>query len=150
MEVTKPLGYLLGRSMRIFKNQVADEFKERGIELSFEQYVILHMVNSQCDVIQQDLANYLQRDKSVIVRQIDSLIEKNYLIRQINQEDKRKKNLLLTEKGHAMMNEMTQMAIEVSAILLSDVSDDEFQTFKNVLSKIQKNGKNSESNLHNQ
>ena len=150
MEVTKPLGYLLSRSMRMFKNQVAAEFKSRGIELSFEQYVILHMINSQCDLIQQDPANYLQKDKSIIVRQIDSLIEKEYLVRQPNLEDKRKKNILLTEKGLVAMNEITQMAIEVSNRLLHGVSDEEFATFKLVLNKIQENGEKTESNLNNQ
>ena len=91
MEITKPLGYLLSRSMKVFKNQMSAEFRNQNIEVSFEQYVILHMIDSKCDLIQQDLANYLQKDKSLIVRQIDCLIEKQYLVRQVNKEDKRKK-----------------------------------------------------------
>ena len=148
MEITKPLGYLLSRSMKVFKNQMSAEFRNRNIEVSFEQYVILHMINSKCDLIQQDLANYLQKDKSLIVRQIDCLIEKQYLVRQVNKEDKRKKNLTLTSKGLQMMNQMTELALDVSSKLLSGVSDSDYSTFRNVLNKIQENGGSVEEFLN--
>ena len=56
MEEFKSLGYLLGRSLRVFKSQVTEEVKNMDFELSLEQYVILYMINSSCDLIQQDLA----------------------------------------------------------------------------------------------
>jgi len=91
MELNKPLGYMLGRSLRVFKNQLAYEFKDAKIELTFDQFVILHLLNSNNDLIQQDLANQLQKDKSIIVRQINCLLENQYVVRLINKEDKRKK-----------------------------------------------------------
>jgi DNA-binding MarR family transcriptional regulator len=144
MEVVKPLGYILGRSLMIFKNQVAEEFKNSGIELTFEQYVMLHMINSTCDLIQQDLANHLQKDKSLIVRQINCLIEKQYVVRLTNKDDKRKKNLILTEKGIRMMNQMTELALDISRKLLDGISDSDYSTFRNVLYKIQENGGSAE------
>lgn len=150
MEEAKPLGYLLGRSLRIFKNKVAEEFRNKEFELSFEQYVILHMINSNCNLIQQDLAHHLQKDKSIIVRQIDSLIKKQYLVRQTNQKDKRKKNLTLTEKGLEMMNRMTGIAFEVSNKLLSGITESEYLTFCHVLNKIQENGGSVEEFLNSQ
>jgi len=140
MEELKPLGYLLGRSLRVFKGQVAEEVKSMDFELSLEQYVILYMINSSCDLIQQDLANHLQKDKSLIVRQIDGLIEKQYLVRLTNKEDKRKKNLILTPAGLKMMNQMTELVMMVSRKLLSGVSDSDYATFRSVLNKIQENG----------
>lgn len=79
MEEIKTLGYMLGRTLRIFLNQVAIEFKNREIELTFEQFVMLRMIESDPTLIQQDIANHLQKDKSIIVRQLDNLIEKSML-----------------------------------------------------------------------
>jgi DNA-binding MarR family transcriptional regulator len=140
MDELKPLGYLLGRSLRVFKAQVAEEVKSMDFELSLEQYVILYMINSRGDLIQQDLANHLQKDKSLIVRQIDGLIEKQYLVRLTNKEDKRKKNLILTPKGLEKMNQMTELVMMVSRKLLSGVSDSDYAAFRSVLNKIQENG----------
>lgn len=148
MEELKPLGYLLGRSLRVFKCQVAEEVKRMDFELSLEQYVILYMINSSCDLIQQDLANHLQKDKSLIVRQIDGLIEKQYLVRLTNKEDKRKKNLILTSTGLEKMNQMTELVMMVSRKLLSGVSDSEYATFRSVLNKIRRNGGSVEDFLN--
>ena len=148
MEELKSLGYLLGRSLRVFKGQVAEEVKNKDFELSLEQYVILYMINSSGDLIQQDLANHLQKDKSLIVRQIDGLIEKQYLVRLTNKEDKRKKNLILTPKGLEMMNQMNELVMIVSRKLLSGVSDSDYATFRSVLNKIQENGGSGEEFLN--
>jgi len=148
MEELKSLGYLLGRSLRIFKGQVAEEVKNKDFELSLEQYVILYMINSSGDLIQQDLANHLQKDKSLIVRQIDGLIEKQYLVRLTNKEDKRKKNLILTPDGLEKMNQMNELVMVVSRKLLTGVSDSEYVTFRSVLTKIQENGGSVEEFLN--
>ena len=140
MESNKPLGYMLGRSLRVFRNELAFEFKENKIELSFDQFVILHILNSDGDFIQQDLAKQLQKDKSIIVRQINSLLENQYVVRLINKDDKRIKNLILTKKGFEILNQMKGIASELSGRLLTGISDDELEIFRKVLGKIQENG----------
>jgi len=144
MESGKPLGYLLGRSLRIFKNQMVSEFRKMDIELSFDHFVILHLLNSDCQLIQRDLASHLQKDKSIIVRQIDGLLENQFVERLTNKEDKRKKNLILTKKGFDILNQMKDIASEVSGKLLTDVSPDDFVVFQKVLMKIQENGESED------
>lgn len=110
----------------------------------FEQFVILNKLNSNSNVIQQDLANYLQKDKSVIVRQINELLEKEFVTRLVSNEDKRKKNLILTPNGFEILNQLKEIASEVSKQLLSELNETEIAFFLNVLSKIQKNGQADE------
>ncbi len=140
MEGIKPLGYVLGLSLRVFLNQLVVEFRNREIELTFEQFVMLKMIDSNSDLIQQDIANHLQKDKSLIVRQMNGLLEKQYVVRLTNREDKRKKNLLLTPKGTEMMNRITELAFEVSNKLLAGVDEKDEEAFLRVLNKIQENG----------
>lgn len=140
MEEVKPLGYILGLSLRVFLNQVAVEFRNREIELTFEQFVMFRLIDSNSDLIQQDIANHLQKDKSLIVRQMNGLLEKQYVVRLTNREDKRKKNLMLTPKGTEMMNRITELAFEVSNKLLTGVDEKDYEAFRRVLNKIQENG----------
>ena len=140
MEQVKPLGYILGLPLRIFLNQVAVEFRNRDIELTFEQFIMLLMIDSKGDLIQQDIANHLQKDKSIVVRQMNGLIEKEYVVRLPNRTDKRKKNLILTTKGTEIMNKITELNFEVSSKLLSGVDEDDYLAFGRVLNKIQENG----------
>ena len=147
MEEIKPLGDILGLPLRVFLNHVALEFRNREIELTFEQFVMLRMIDSNKELIQQDIANHLQKDKSLIVRQMNGLIEKKYVVRQTNREDKRKKNLILTQKGTEMMNQITELAFEVSNQLLAGVDENDNKAFRRVLNQIQENGGSSEEFL---
>jgi MarR family transcriptional regulator, transcriptional regulator for hemolysin len=140
MESRKPLGYMLGQSLRVFKSQMVSEFKKKEIELSFEQFVILHMLNSNCDLIQRDIATQLQKDKSIIVRQINGLLEKQYIVRLINKNDKRIKNLILTKKGFETLNQVKAIADEISEKLLTGIPEADLEIFRSVLLKIQENG----------
>lgn len=148
MGIDKPLGYLLGLSLRVYKNQMVSECRKQGIELTFEQFVILNMLGSNCSVIQQDLANQFQKDKSVIVRQINGLLDKQLVGRLTNCDDKRKKNLTLTRKGLTILNEMKLIASELSGKLLAGITDHELEVFQNVLNKIQENGCAEEEHLN--
>ena len=128
-----PLGYMLSRSRRVFKHQMAAE-----------QFVILKLLNSNAEFIQQDLADLLQKDKSIIVRHINCLLDHQFVVRLTNKEDKRKKNLTLTNKGIEILNRMNELAVEVSNKLLSGVTESEIEIFKHVLTKIQENGDTEE------
>ena len=139
-----PLGYMLSRSRRVFKHQMAAEFRNKEIGLSFEQFVILKLLNSNAEFIQQDLADLLQKDKSIIVRHINCLLDHQFVVRLTNKEDKRKKNLTLTNKGIEILNRMNELAVEVSNKLLSGVTESEIEIFKHVLTKIQENGDTEE------
>lgn len=149
MEEVHPLGYILGRPLRVFLNQLAIEFRDREIELTFEQFVMLRMIDSNSQLIQQDIAHHLQKDKSLIVRQMNGLIEKGYVVRRANKADKRKKNLTLTTKGTEMMNRITELSFEVSNKLLSGIEVEDYNAFRRVLNKIQENGGSADELLSN-
>jgi DNA-binding MarR family transcriptional regulator len=138
----------LGRPLRVFLNQLAIEFRNKEIELTFEQFVMLRMIDLNDHLIQQDIAHHLQKDKSLIVRQMNGLIEKNYVVRHANKADKRKKNLILTPKGTEMMNRITELSFEVSNKLLSGIEVEDYNAFRRVLNKIQENGGSADELLN--
>ncbi len=140
MESNRQLGYLLNKTLRIFKSQITSEFKNQGIELTFEQFVMLRMLYANCDMIQQDLAHVMQKDKSIIVRQMNGLLDEKYVDRLTNTEDKRKKNLTLTNKGIEILEKIKTISNDLSDKLLSGVTESEYEIFKKVMLKIQENG----------
>ena len=140
MESNRQLGYLLNKTLRIFKSQITTEFRKQGIELTFEQFVMLRMMDLNCDMIQQDLAHVLQKDKSIIVRQMNGLLDEKYVDRLTNTDDKRKKNLTLTSKGIEIVKQLKAISNDLSDKLLAGVTESEYETFKKVMLKIQENG----------
>jgi DNA-binding MarR family transcriptional regulator len=140
MNLETPLGYLLCRARRAYKNKLMMRYKENNIELSLDQFIILHQVGLNEEVTQQELADYLQKDKSIVLRQISALIDKEYVIRFYDKKDKRKKNLLITSEGYKVLEISREVAKSVSGELLSGVRPQELHVFEVVMNKIQKNG----------
>jgi len=136
----KPLGYILGQTKRVYSNKLATKFKENNVELSLELFIILFHIELNEEVTQQQLADNLQKDKSFVMRQINSLRDKKYVARTGNKQDKRKKNLVLTQKGREILELTKSMARSVSEELLFGVSDDEQLAFERVIDVVWKNG----------
>jgi len=136
----KPLGYILGQTKRVYSNKLLARFKENNVELSLDLFIILFQFDLNEEVTQQLLADNLQKDKSIVMRQINSLIEKEYVVRSWNKKDKRKKNLELTQKGHEILVTIKTLGKSVSEELLSGISDVEQLAFERVIDIILKNG----------
>lgn len=139
MQTEKPLGYLLGQTMRIFKSKLSEKFRQQKIDLTFDLVVILFEIGDKEDMTQQDLSEIIIKDKSAILRQVNTLIEKRYLVRLPDKLDKRKKNLILTHKGYQVLTQARATAIALSNELLEGVTDEDFLTFFRVLNKIREN-----------
>lgn len=139
MNTQKPLTYLLGQTMHMVKLRLISAFRENGIELSLDQFIILNQLSQNENITQQDLSNHLQKDKSIILRQINVLLEKRYVVRLPDKYDKRKKNLIITKKGDDALTFSKNIAQQVSRELLQGITDEELKHFENVMEKIQKN-----------
>ena len=92
MKTQEPLTYLLGQTMKLVRHKLMAKFKENNIELTLEQFVVLHYINENSESTQQDLANHFLRDKSIVTRQINTLIDLGYVMRTQDDDDKRKKH----------------------------------------------------------
>jgi DNA-binding MarR family transcriptional regulator len=139
MKSQKTLTYLLGQTMKLVKFRLGEKFKEKKIELNAEQYIAMHYINENNSPTQQDLANHFMRDKSIVLRQMNTLIDLDYVERKQDEHDKRKKNLHLTAKGKEFLELTRELSVEISEELLKDVSAKELANFENVLFKIQQN-----------
>jgi DNA-binding MarR family transcriptional regulator len=56
-------------------------------------------LNKNAKISQNELANLIFKDNASITRMIELMVKKEYLIRTIHQEDRRKFNLEVTKKG---------------------------------------------------
>ena len=136
----KPLGYIIGQTKRVYRNKLTAKFKENDVDLSLGLYIIMIQIDLNEAVTQQHLADHLQKDKSVVMRQINALIEKGYVVRSWNKQDKRKKNLVLTPAGQEALKLTRSLARSVSKELLSGVDDEDQRIFEHVVQRILENG----------
>lgn len=136
-----PLGMIIGRMMhemfRVLKKQA---FEQTEIKLSLEQFGLLHTINMKSeDVIQNDMVKMMGRDKSSILRLIDSLEEKELVRRVVDKNDRRKNYLMVTKKGEKIIDQYLEIEFKLVKELQDGLSKSDIETFYKVINHIKSN-----------
>jgi len=137
------LGMEVGKMMRevihLLKKRIASE---ADIKLTMEQIGVLFTIYSNKDeVIQQDLACSMGKDKSSILRTIDQIEAKDLIKRVTDTTDRRKKYLMITKKGERVIDQFLNIELRLTLELQNGLSQSDMDTFYKVLDHIKANAK---------
>lgn len=112
--------------------------KQTDMKLTMPQFVLLFTINEEKEeVILKDMAEKLGKDKSAILRMIDLLEKKELVRRVVDQNDRRKNQLMVTKKGERLIAEFRKIESELNSELLEGLSDADMETFYKVTNHIQ-------------
>lgn len=110
------------------------------IKLTVEQFGLLHCISRNVDdVIQQDMATYMGKDKSSILRLTDSLEEQKLVQRVVDSHDRRRNCLVVTDLGHEVIKQYLNIEFELLEELQEGLTESDLSTFYKVIYTIQKN-----------
>jgi len=136
-----PLGMVVGRMMHeMFRVLRIRASETSDVKLTGEQFGLLHVINLKNETcVQQDLANMMGKDKSAILRLIDSLEEKKLVVRVVDSSDRRKNCLHVTEFGKEIIQQYIEMEAAISKELTAGITETDMDTFYRVVSIIRAN-----------
>lgn len=127
------VGKLRNKLHRLMKQRYAAEAE---VKLTVEEFILLNMIEAQTDQILQNIAIATGKNKSVVMRMIDSLEEKGLAKRTVNPEDRRENLLSITEKGVEVVVQYQAIEKRLSSDLLEGIPADEVATFFRVVDLI--------------
>ncbi|NWJ50552.1 MAG: MarR family transcriptional regulator [Bacteroidetes bacterium] len=138
-----PLGVVVAKMNREMFRVLRKRFYESSeTKLTIEQFGLLFAIsNNEEDVVQQDMANFFGKDKSSILRLIDTLEEKELIQRIIDSQDRRKKCLFVTDKGSEVIKQYLDIEFGLLDELQMGLTKSDMDTFYKVVQTIQKNAK---------
>lgn len=127
-------GFMLRRAhqiaVSIFESVMAD------LKLSPTQFALLYILATQPGIDQITLGHVLGIDRSTTTL-VARLLESNgYITRQVSAKDRRRKQLKLTRKGHALLNKADKLTALTSEKILSPFDQDEARKFLELLDKL--------------
>jgi DNA-binding MarR family transcriptional regulator len=136
-----PFGMIIGRMMhemgRVFKKRANEQAE---IKIPNEQFALLYAISlKEDDVIQKDMAEVMRKDKSGILRLIDSLEEKELISRVADTKDRRKNCLMVTKKGKEVIEQYLKLMSELMEQLQQGLTASEMNTFYKVADHIKSN-----------
>ena len=103
----------------------------------YQHYHIMLLLNRMGGKsTQKVLGTELLIEKSNMVAIIDLLIDKGYVIRDVNYKDRRSKLISLTPKGSEMVNTLNQSLAGLEEVIIEDITWQELYNCLRVLAKV--------------
>lgn len=133
------LGFQMGETFKMIGRLIAIEIPKHGVDITMEQFILLMAINRRTDTTQHELAQVFNKDKSAILRLTDELERKKLLVRMMDDQDRRKKTLMLTKKGVETLEKVEAIEATIHERMLTGVSNNELKVFSGVLNKIRIN-----------
>lgn len=127
------VGKLRNKLHRLMKQRYAAEAE---IKLTVEEFILLNMIKAKTDQILQNIAIATGKNKSVVMRMIDSLEEKGLAKRTVNPDDRRENLLSITEKGAEVVTQYQAIEKRLSNELLEGIPAEKVEVFFDVIDRI--------------
>ena len=132
--IVKVLTAVTKRYVGVLRNKV------KGAEDVDKYYYALYMIgNAQEPMNQNDLACAISQDKVSVVRIVDHLLNKKLISRSVDEIDRRKYNLSLTEKGLKVYPKIKQAIQETNKECVKGLSEAQIQSFLQCVQTMQDN-----------
>jgi MarR family transcriptional regulator for hemolysin len=132
----EPIGRRLSKIGKLFLANLQVYLKHLDIERSFFPLLIIEAGNG---LTQQELASQLNCDKVQVVRIIDYLSSNGYVKRSPNKTDKRKYELIITEKARIIIPDIQNAFSQTTFQALKGLSENQIKEFYSILSFIENN-----------
>lgn len=114
-------------------------FREAGIDLTPEQWVVLDHLYSAKEVSQTDLANGTFKDAPTVSRIIDKLAQKGLALRQRFPNDRRRYQVVLTPKGEEIFNILNPIVEGLRQQTWTQLTEQDYADFARILEQIRDN-----------
>lgn len=136
----KPIGATLAPLRWAIVNPIKARLKLYGINYPFEQLIVMKVIRDHNGpLVQQDIAEMMGKDKSVILRMVDALEHEGFIHRVVDANDRRRNILALTDTGNQLIERFLEIEKQVSVDLMEGLSADELNTFYKVIEQIKTN-----------
>ncbi|WP_242966892.1 MarR family transcriptional regulator [Desulfosporosinus sp. FKA] len=108
-------------------------------DITLEQWIVLLKLSQQDKITQKKLAENVDKDQPTLARILDILERKKLVERKPNEKDRRAFSVQMTEKGINLKKHVTPLLENLFATIVEGISDEEIETYKRVLLKINRN-----------
>ncbi|MCC8426573.1 MarR family winged helix-turn-helix transcriptional regulator [Mucilaginibacter sp. UR6-11] len=137
VKLIEPISRKLNILGRAYLTVLGNHMEHLDINRYYYPLTVICFYDGQ--LTQKALAEKLGKDKSVIVKIIDSLTEKGFVYRQINPEDRRQHLLGVTEKAKKAVPYIIQVFESMNQSASKNISEHDMQIFESVLNKMRDN-----------
>jgi MarR family transcriptional regulator for hemolysin len=138
-KLSSTIFFQLDRAIKSYRQYGQKKLNEKGHSITIDQWLVLKTILDHDDISQNEIAEFIFKDKASVTRIIDLLIRKGYLKREPSPENRRRVKLTITKAGNHIVEQIMPTIKGYRKNALIGCSEQELETLNTVLAKIIKN-----------
>ena len=132
--IEKSIGFIIYRSALKMKSTLQRILKDRGFDITPEQWGILRVLREEEGISQKEIGDRLFKDKPNVTRMLDALERKGLIFRQPT--DRRRYSIFLTKEGKKLQEELLPIVLQVQEKAINALAKNDLERLQNLLNKI--------------
>jgi MarR family transcriptional regulator for hemolysin len=137
VKLIEPISRKLNILGRAYLTELGNHMAHLGINQYYYPLTVICFYDGK--LTQKALSEKLGKDKSIIVKMIDTLTEKGFVYRQVNPEDRRQHLLGVTDKAKKTVPHIIKAFEHMNQSASKNISAQDMDIFLNVLNKMNDN-----------
>ena len=121
------------------KRNVHEKIEALDLDIAPMHVRVLKIITKKPLCTAVDIANFLDRDKAQVTRLLSALIKQELIVKEPNPEDKRSQCLAITERGKAIVDQLSEVDSEMFEKMKIGIDSDELATFERVAKAMAQN-----------
>lgn len=135
-QTTKNFGTYIDRNYKVIRGSFLQVFKDAGVDITTEQWVLIDCLYKQNGISQNELATESFKDAPTVSRIVDLLCKKELTERKRAEDDRRRHKVFLTKKGKAAYEKLLPKVLDLRQKGWEGLSESDYQTFLKVMNQI--------------
>ncbi len=124
------------RMKHAFAKILADQFENK---ITVDQWVVLYQLYKHNSLSQFEIASHAYKDAPTVTRIIDILLSKDYIVKNIDELDRRKFSICLHHNGKELIKDILPALNFFRENCYENISENELATLEKILNKINQN-----------
>ena len=108
-------------------------------DMTIDQGLVLLFLNEHPDLSQKEIAKLVFKDNASMTRMINTMVQKKYLKRSMNNEDRRRYKIEITDKGKEVLEILPPIIHNNRSSSLKGITKNELKQLETILDKIRSN-----------
>lgn len=133
---TETVLYTIEQAIKTYRKFCQINIAKKIEDITVDQTLTLILIHKYPKLNQKELAGLVFKDYASITRIIELLVKKGYLERTINEADRRRFKLAITNKGNKVIEELTPTIEYNRNTALAGLSDNDLLQLQSTLEKI--------------
>lgn len=138
-KLQESVGYRITATARLVWNRLNYNFKVKNYPVTSEQWSIMIRLWEEDGLTQNKLSQLTGKDQPSISRLINNMEKNELVMRMPHPVDKRTNLIFLTPMGKKLQIGLIEQAQKTIEDISANISEEDMETFLNVLSQIDKN-----------